>query len=249
MDFKNWLEGKKQEIENLQADTVISVFHGTTVQYAYSFCTNGIDAKHINHWRVYGNHLSGGKRLKFGIFVAPDVNTAFKFGSCVVKFKTTGKNLIYQFPAEMSKSDKHISKRYPNSFRPSVSDQMLTNSVEPQALFIGLVSPRAIEKVYRWEQGTGSISMTREEFIQWADSKDEKLKYKKSLFEPQEYKMSLEDFAKRIAAKENATPEEILEILKRVYRGHGFLTGIGHIPPSLLKRIENQVRNVLRNQS
>lgn len=244
MKFKLWIEGKYGDLAKLQPDTVITVFHGTTLEYAYYFCVNGIDGKHLNHYRVY-NHISGSKPIKFGLFVAPDVKTAFKFGNYVIKFKTLGKNLIHKFPAEAGESREYDSKYYPKSFRPEISRDMLSRGVEPQALFIGLESPRAIEKVYGWQQGVGQKSMSREEFIVFADKSNERLQYKKSDFEPQEYKMSLKDFVDRIVKREGGTEQEVLDILKRVYSRYGYLTGIGQIPYSLLKRIEQQVKRIV----
>lgn len=243
--FMQWMENKRSDLANLQPSTVVTCFHGTTAKYAYQFCTNGIDGRHVNHYRVYNQHASGGKPLKFGIFIAPSTEVAFKFGSHVIKFRTQAKNLIHMFPAEMKKYDAWRKEKYPNSFRPSVSGEMLTNPIEPQALFVGLISPRAIEKVYVWENGVGAKPMSPEEFVKIMDEKDSKLQYNKSAFEPQEYKMSLQDFAKRIADHEGGTPEEIIEILKNVYKRHGYLTGIGNIPYSLLRRIENQVKKLI----
>lgn len=246
MRFKTWLEGYRGNLARLQPNTVVPVFHGTDHHSAYLFCINGIDAR-TRVGRIYP-HFSGGKPLKFGVFVGPDVKTAFKFGHVVIKFKTLGKNLIYKFPAEMSRDTSYpwITKRYPKSFRPTVSDDMLGKGVEPQALFIGLLSPRAIEKVWVWQNGTGAIPMTREQFIEEMDKRNERWRWDKSPIEPQQYRMSLDDFVKRIADHENATPQEIMDTLERVYKRHGYLTGIGDYPPTLLKWIEKQLRSRFR---
>lgn len=250
MNFKSWLlsEGQMANIKTMQPETVITVFHGTDRETAYNFCLNGIDAK-TKTWRKYP-HISGGKEIKFGLFVAPNLKTAQSFGQVVVKFKTQGKNLINRFPAEMKVSDRPDSfyrKELPKSFRPSTSYELADlKSLEPQAIYIGLLSPRAIEKVfvYQYPENTWT-PMSREEYIEYYPKTNSKNKVYKSLFEPQEYNMSLEDFVKRLADEEDSTPEDTLHILKDIYKKAGYLTGIGKIPPTLLKNIERKLAKII----
>lgn len=248
MEFKEWLnEGHRGEIAKLQPDSVITVFHGTDGDTAYNFCLNGIDAKKNTH-RIYP-HISGGKPLKFGLFVAPDLKTAQKFGSVILKFKSLGKNLIYRFPTEMKKynSSEFYKKQYPDSFRPIVSYDMLDRGVEPQAIFMGLLSPRAIEKVYSYSYSDNKWSaFSVQEYIDSYLNKNtnKRINIHKSIFEPQEYQMSLQDFVKRLAQEHNSTEEETLDILKQVYKRNGYLTGIGDVPASLLRRIEQQLSKI-----
>lgn len=238
--FHEWIlsEGQREEIVNLQPNSVVTVFHGTDKDTAYDFCLNGIDAKKYKQYRLYP-HISGGRALKFGLFIAPNLKTAEKFGVVVIKFKSLGKDLIYRFPVEMKRENGGFWKeKYPKSFRPAVSQDLLdTKGVEPQAIYIGLLSPRAIEKVfvynyrdYKW------YSMSREEYLESYKGKSHK-----GYFEPQEYNMDLRDFVSRIAKETNSTDEEIFNILKDVYKKHGYLTGIGDVPYSLLRRIERQL--------
>lgn len=245
MKFKNWIktEGHRQEIAQMKPNSVITVFHGTTADDAYNFCLNGIDARKQQRYRIYP-HVSGGKPIKFGIFVAPDLKTSQKFGSVSLKFKTLGKNLIYRYPTVMNKDNSHelYKNSYPKSFRPTVSYDMLDNGVEPQAIYIGLLSPRAIEKLFVYDYKTHAWnSMLPQQYIQQYSQKNPKTRTYKGPFEPQEYQMSLQDFVKRLAQEHNSTEEETLNILKDVYRRNGYLTGIGEVPPTLLKRIERQL--------
>lgn len=248
MNFKTWLqhEGHRQEIAQMQPDSVITVFHGTSEDYAYEFCLNGIDAKKNQNYRLYP-HLSGGKPIKFGIFVGPDLKTAQKFGQTIVKFKTLGKNLIYRYPTEMKKYNSGFYKElYPKSFRPSVSYDLLDKGVEPQAIFIGLLSPRAIEKVFHYNYKNHEwISMNPQEFTQQYIQKNPKTRMFKSDFEPQQYKMELDDFLVKLAHEHNSTKEEVLNTLKDIYKRHGYLTGVGQIPATLLKRIEKQLSSLM----
>lgn len=254
IDSKEWLfaEGQMANIKNLQPDTVITVFHGTDTQAAYDFCINGIDARSPYKGRKYP-HLSGGKELKFGIFIAPNLKTAQKFGYVVIKFKTIGKNLIYRYPVEMKETDKYWKKYFPNSFRPSVSyDMSDLSGVEPQALYIGLLSPRAIEKVFYQNRENKWIPMSREEFITFHDENityTGKVNFHQSIFEPQEYNMTLDEFVNKIAKDQECSPEEILNTLKHIYKKHGYLSGIGKIPPTLLRNIEIQLKKLISNEN
>ena len=251
MNFKQWLlhEGQMANIKTMQPETVITVFHGTDHKTAYEFCLNGIDAKAKVH-RIYDQHISGGKKLKFGLFVAPDLKTAQKFGRVIVKFKAQGKNLINKFPVEMKVSDRPDSfyrKELPKSFRPSTSYELADlKSIEPQAIYIGLLSPRAIEKVFVYEYSRNTWTpMSREDYIDYYPKTDSKNTVYKSLFEPQEYNISLEDFVKRIADSEETTPESILDTLKYIYKKNKYLTGIGKVPQTLLKNIERKLSKII----
>lgn len=244
MNFKNWIvEGKEEDIANLQPDTVISVFHGTDPKTAYNFCINGIDGQ--KHQSRNYPHMVNSKKLKFGLFVTNDFNVTRTFGSVTIKFKVLGKDLIYQFPMLMKREDEFFKDYYPNSFRPAVSYDMLRGS-EPQALFIGFASPRSIERVYTTSDKTwDKQSMTREEYIELAKNKGNVGQVYASEFEPQERRMDLESFVSRLALANGKTQEEVLKILKDEYRRSGKLQGIGEIPPTLLKRIESQLRKIL----
>lgn len=233
----------KEYFDSLQADTKVIVYHGTDLQTAYNFCIGGIDAKKPQRYRIFP-HISGGKNLKFGIFVAPDPKTSLKFGRYALEFPAIGKDLIYKFPVEMKNSNELLKKQFPNSFRPTVSDDLINNPIEPQALFIGLVHPESITKVYYLEDNNWNKmkSISREEFVEIA--KTQKVKEMWPIFHPTDYKISLADFVKRLAAEHNSTEEEILKILKEMYKKHGYLTGIGDVPYSVLKRIERQLSRI-----
>jgi hypothetical protein len=248
MNFKEWLllsEGQMANIKTMQPETVITVFHGTDPETAFNFCLNGIDAK-TKTWRKHP-HISGGKEIKFGIFIAPNLKTAKSFGQVVVKFKTQGKNLINKFPVEMKVSDRpdsFYSKQLPKSFRPSTSYELADlKSKEPQAIYIGLLSPRAIEKVFVYDYNTWT-PMSREEYIDYYPKINSKTRAYKNLFEPQEYNISLEDFVKRLAYRWRKTPESVLDLLKDIYKKNKYLTGIGKMPQTLLKNIERKLSKI-----
>lgn len=198
---------QRSDIINLQPDTVLTVYHGTDHDYAYDMALNGIDARQP-HSRKYPHH-SGGKELTRGIYVTHELKVAREFGMVVLKFKVIGKNLWPMFPTLMKKDDKALKDKYPNSYRPSVSHDMLERRQENQALFIGAVSPRAIEKIFVHEYGSKDHRpMSREDFIKERKEKSKKHK-REFVVEPQEADISLEDFIARIAENENSTVEDI----------------------------------------
>lgn len=239
MDFKTWLEARRDDIARLRPDSVIPVYHGTSMTHAVNFCLNGINAKQTGVSRVY-NHRVGKQGLTMGIFVAPDPDTAFKFGNVIVKFPALAKNLHYQVPNQTKEVNKWKKPHFPGSFRPSVSDDMLNNQTEPQALFIGHVSPRAIQKVYVSQYGAGKVGMTREEFLR--RYMDDNQPRDVSAFEPQEYNITFDQFIRRLAARYNMGEDEARTILQNVYNRSGRLTGVGTIPHTLKKRMEMELR-------
>lgn len=250
MEFSLWLREQEDVIAALQPESVITVYHGSTMQNAYEFCEGGIDARKPVHGRVYANHLSNGKGLKFGMFVAPKLMVAFKFGSYVVEFKARGKDLIHQFPHSMRASDDFYRSKYPGSFRPSVSDNLLNQPIEPQALFIGLVSPREIVAVHalRDNKLNNVYSMHPAEFLEISQQPQQRIRKIYPSFSPTDYKMSLDDFAIRLAQVNRDTPENIMQTLEWIYRKSGHLTGIGDIPHSLLRRIERQLATYIASK-
>ena len=152
--------GTAHDIMALRPDTVLSVFHGCQPDDASQFCAEGIDTLSQHGYRRYP-HTDLGQPVLNGLFVAPDFQTAHQFGRVVVKFKTEAKNLHYLYPSQEAEADELYRERFPKSFRPSVSQTLVGNlnttydprtggyaGYEHQALFLGTVSPRAIEKVY-----------------------------------------------------------------------------------------------------
>lgn len=176
------IESKKDKIKNLKSDTVLTVFHGTDIDTAIEMCEQGIDARQQMH-RKYPHFISrGGKNemVNRGLFVTPSLKTALDFGNTVLKFPVLAKNLYSPFPSpDIIRKDRQVAQKwFPNSFRPEVSNSLLIKGSEPQALFRGLLSPRAIQMVYlanydesgQFTAGTVGefqTKMSRENFIKW----------------------------------------------------------------------------------
>lgn len=165
--------------ENLNAltpDTVISLFHASSDPSTIKkFLIQGVDGRMpVN--RKYPHYVTNeaGERVLVnrGVFVTADLQTAMKFGSYAIKFRTRAENLYSIFPQKSNVSNEReaYGGRFPRSFRPEVS-AYLTGAAwgnEPQALFRGFVSPRAIEAVYKssGQYGQGQwVKMTVEEFL------------------------------------------------------------------------------------
>ena len=198
----------QRDVATMQPDTPIMVFHGTDVADALEFCINGIDARQRQH-RHYP-HWDHGEYVSRGLFITTTLNVAMTFGKVVLKFPVLAKHLHYQYPSPVSQRQADNATRidYPHSFRPGTSFNLLGIGKEKQALFRGLVSPRAIQKVYlvsydkegKWVGGRYDqyqAAMSREEFLKVFKNHPHKL-----LVEPQETSL---------------TPDDIVNILVKNY--------------------------------
>jgi len=207
--FKQHLqESKLSTIKSLKPTSKFLVFHGSTEKDIYEFCVKGVDAtKRVS--RHYNQQSSQGEN---GLFVTVDFSVAKRFGIVVMKFKVLGKQLRYTVPSREEEEREYFINKYPKSYKPEITGELL-DSGEPQSLFVGTLSPRAIEKIYvQSYQSSDIITMTREQFIDYYEIKNSK-KSRRPLFEPQE-KPSLNDFLRRAGDHFNKEPKEILNIIK-----------------------------------
>lgn len=202
----------QRDIAAMQPDTPITVFHGTDIGHAMEFCVNGIDARQRHH-RLYP-HWDQGEYVSRGIFVTTTLKVAISFGQAILRFKVLAKHLHYQYPSPTSQRQADVAFRpdYPKSFRPGTSFNLLGQQGEKQALFRGLVSPRAIEKVYlvnydkEGNYGQGrydeyKAAMSPEEFLHVFTTKEHKTPYK-LMTEPQQTDL---------------TPDRLLAMLVKKY--------------------------------
>lgn len=148
--FKCIYEGSEQS-DNLQPDTVLTVYHGTNQNNAEKFLMNGIDATK----EVSRSYNQGRER---GLYVTDDLATAKSFGNWIFEFEVMGKDLYptskWGFGAER-KSDsvkKMVKEEYPNSFRPVVSWQ-LGETREPQAMFLGVIPAGNFKRIHYFNYG------------------------------------------------------------------------------------------------
>ena len=274
MKLQYLLENDSQHsaIANLQRDTVIKVFHGTDMGGAFDFCQEGIDARKRTY-RKYPHFIRrpGGEApemISRGLFVTAQLRTGLDFGNAVIEFPATGKDLHYQFPSPdtVRQARKLGMTKYPDSFKPEVSFNLLEPSVEPQALFRGLVSPKAIERVYlsaydkegNWEHpriGEYRAVFTRDEYIDWflefgqRGGKQYQKRYREDpIVEPQEKVGAIEVLRRageRFGTKfKKIEAEEIMSIVKdhmgqaKTYEQQiGSLTELFRISYSAAKRL------------
>ena len=155
-------------LTDLSEDDWLVVYHGTSLSEVPNLI-NGFDATRLKY-RLYG----GPKHR--GLFVTPDFKTAERFapyGEVVLELLVRAKNLhgtdysgrIGRQQKQEQKTEEWLAGKFPNSFRPYLSLTM-TQAVEPQALLIGLVSPKQILRV--WYKPTRSDVgrwYTRSEFL------------------------------------------------------------------------------------
>ena len=127
----------------LKPSDVLTVYHGTSLGNVVHFI-NGFDAT-----TVQKRYYNGPKHR--GIFVAPTPEWARKFGDVVLEIDIRAKNLHgtdYSGRTGRERPERETTwkDRHQGSFRPYLS-QTLSQSAEPQALLIGLVSPKQIKRV------------------------------------------------------------------------------------------------------
>jgi len=239
------VESKISDIKKLQPNTVLSLFHGSTEENIYNFCVNGVDAKKSVH-RLYP-HQVGGKRVTRGLYVTPDIETAFHFGQVVIKFKAMGKDLYPMYGQRTKlKGDDMMKKKYPDSFRPEVSYDMLERGKgqESQALFLGFISPRQIEKVYIID---GSKKFNRKEYIEYIDSK-RKINIDDSIIEPQDIDISVDDAVDAIYQYHNRryNKDKIKYLLvQNAKSGEDIGHGMGfRLPYTVNKRLTKKLKKI-----
>ena len=177
-------------LTDLSEDDWLVVYHGTSLSEVPSLI-NGFDATRLKY-RLYG----GPKHR--GLFVTPDFKTAERFapyGEVVLELLVRVKNLhgtdyygrTGRQQNQEQKTEEWLAGKFPNSFRPYLS-LTLTQSVEPQALLIGLVSPKQILRVWhRASRADTGKWYTRNEFLALG------LEAGPSADEPQGIKKKVED--------------------------------------------------------
>jgi len=151
----------KEQIRNLNKNDWLIMYHGTTLKHLQTLI-NGFDATEER-----SRYFSPSKHP--GMFVTPSINVTSGFtniGGFILELKVRAANLHgTDYGGNIGRKeggDKIWRDDYPNSFRPSLSDSLLSGGTEPQALLLGLVSPKQILKIYYNKEETW---YTREEFL------------------------------------------------------------------------------------
>lgn len=191
-------------IKKIKPEDILTVYHGTSPSNIDM--VRGVDATQ-EYYRHYG-----GPRHK-GLFVAPDFENAKRFGPLVLELEVPAKDLhgsdwsgfVSEQQVEQGKRDPdEIWKdKYPESFRPYLSSNLLAGG-EPQGLYIGLIKPDYIKRVYFKDN--------------WYSVEDlYKNKNVKSLpFDPTDDSISLDDIKYAIMKAEDVDKETVDKVLKRL---------------------------------
>jgi len=125
----------------IKSNDIVIVYHGTDLK-GIEEIIYGLDATQP-HYRYYNAPRHP------GLFVAPDKGTAKDFGKIILTLRVRVKNLHgtdYGGNIMGKKDDAIFSDAYPESFRPSLSRNLMGED-EPQALFVGLLKPKDIVSV------------------------------------------------------------------------------------------------------
>lgn len=258
--FKSFLqESQRSDILNLQPDSIISVFHGSTMQNTLEFCVQGLDATH-SHPRLYP-HYVGSEKIDVGLYVSPDLETALRFGPSVIKFKALGKELYEMFPeASRQRSyDDYLKRTYPKSFRPEVSDDMLSRGKgnESQARFVGRLDPQRIVAVYDANYNVGGLFnqaevnkyqgkwIDKRSFIEFAKGVLKTDGPQELLVGPHEVNISLDEWIRRISLRYGLDGDKAWAIIKDATSGGTTATidGMGKIPRSVELALLKQIRD------
>lgn len=226
------------DLKNLQAEDRLVMYHGTRVAEVFDLI-NGFDATQVKY-----RHYGGPRHA--GLFVSPSFEVAERFssyGELVLELVVRAKNLhgvdysgnIGRKQEMSERTRKSMGELYPNSFRPYLS-MTLTQSSEPQALLVGLVSPAQIKRVWFNPYGKGDGKWhTRSEFLSLGISEIP------SKNAPYGAKQTVHDTAVDMATT-RLTDEQLLKVLTREL---GSEEQLRRIFPVMLKRDPESVIQIL----
>jgi hypothetical protein len=134
----------KASMAKLRPTDRLLVYHGT-YDKEFEVMAHGIDALKVRS-RSYnqGRHR--------GLFVAPDIKGAARFGRIIMELSLPARNmhspLGWSGRIDTKREDEIWRDKYPKSFRPSLNAMLLSPGAEPQAIYVGLIRPKDIKGVY-----------------------------------------------------------------------------------------------------
>jgi hypothetical protein len=211
---------------DLQPDDIITVFHGTSESYLPMI--RGIDATQ-DKYRNFG----GPKHI--GLFVSPSFDSARGFGGLVMELEVPASSLYgtdysgrtAEIQKEQGESDPNelFKKYHPNSFRPYLS-YTLSQSHEPQALFVGILKASQVKRIF-WKNKWYSLEEFYESQPEYYPPYEQKpTSFKKISFDPTDGEISL---------------DELNNILEREYGYSNAVNILKHYkdPDDLTQKIEN----------
>lgn len=205
---------KMNKIKKLSPDTVLSVFHGTEIDDAYDMVIHGIDGrKRVGRSYPHFVNIDDEKPVMVnrGLFISPFLEGAIRFGRAVIKFKTEARDLYNIFPSLKNiRDDKKLWKdKFPKSYDPGLSAFLSGRAwkSEPQALYRGRTSPRAIERVYIRDASTDK---------EWA-----KKEIMRQYFDPEKYESVKVGKIKGTESYISIAPDEFIEWYQAKEEGAG----------------------------
>lgn len=223
--WKKLYEGS-EVTDKLKPDTKLTVYHGTNEPSIKKMLTGGIDATKVN----YRKYNQGRER---GLYVTDDFNTAKKFGNYIIEFECLGKDLFptARFGASKEtrsdkKTNEYMDTKYPDSFRKFTS-YTFRNPSEPQAMFIGFIPVKSINKIYHFDYGEKSQPIKE----MTVDEVKEKLNIDGFDWN---LNMSAEEVIQELSTIEDYPVEKIIEALKMDLK---HFVELYHIPRKLKFRI------------
>lgn len=136
-------------IKSLKPGAWVIVYHATHVSNdrlrGPQNMVFGLDAV-AKHSRQYNQDRHG------GLYVAPTLKDADKFGRLVFEIAVRTNNLHgTDWGGKINTRGpeaKELASKYPNSFRPGLSDTFGSHNYEPQALLVGMVNSKQILSVH-----------------------------------------------------------------------------------------------------
>jgi len=220
----------------MKADDWVRVFHGTAVLTGARLKPQdmvfGIDALGEEATSKYHPNTPGFHRYS-GIYVAPTLKEAGRWGSLIFEVAVKARNLHpTNWSAKLYKSwdaedkemfDRHCKAEYPNSFNPVLSGALSTNydncasgvrGHEPQALFKGITKARDILAVHYYGE-----ALTPQEFLK-KFSKDVSYyeeSYKSKGPDPKSTTLSLDEYLSIVTEHVDKDPKDFFSIISRYW--------------------------------
>lgn len=198
-------------VDDLRPNSKVVVYHGTREKHVAELI-NGFDAT-FEMPRYYN-----APRHR-GLFVTRDMQTAERFAGgrrgYVFEIETRAKFLhgtdfggrIETRRPMRSDDARWLRRKYPHTFRPTLSETLCADSVEPQAILIGVVKPSQVLGVY-----TQGERYSRRAFFRKFAERLDLVKFNFSPFTPP---YTFEKLVRTLVTLDYGDEEETREVLSR----------------------------------
>lgn len=235
--ISNTLDEELDVLDNLRADTILRVYHGTNTNGMKEFLMKGVDATKV-HYRQYNQ---GHER---GLYVTRDIKTARSFGNWILGLDVKGKDLYptarWGLGSKENRSSKYIdeiTKAYRNSIKPLVSYQLSVDK-EPQAMFIGFIPVRNIKEIYNFdysESGQPLKQYTIEEAKKILDIEDD--------FD-WNINMTVDEVLQKMSEITGYPVKKLIDVFSKYNRELDSIAEDIHIPRKILLRLKQYLNKI-----